>query len=78
MSFLAAQIPGDKVIHAEGEAQAAEKLAEAANIMSVYPAAIQLRFLQTLSKVSTEKNHTMILPLPIDLLTSFLQKKRNE
>jgi len=67
-----------KVIHAEGEAQAAEKLAEAANIMSVYPAAIQLRFLQTLSKVSTEKNHTMILPLPIDLLTSFLQKKRNE
>jgi len=64
-----------KVIHADGEAQAAEKLAEAANIISVYPAAMQLRFLQTLSKVSTEKNHTMILPLPIDLLTAFLQKK---
>lgn len=64
-----------KVIHAEGEAQAAEKLAEAANIISLYPAAIHLRFLQTLTKVSAEKNSTMILPLPIDLLTAFLQKK---
>jgi regulator of protease activity HflC (stomatin/prohibitin superfamily) len=64
-----------KVIHAEGEAQAAEKLAEAANIISVYPAAIHLRFLQTLTKVSAEKNSTMIVPLPIDLLTAFLQKK---
>jgi len=67
-----------KVIHAEGEAQAAEKLAEAANIISVYPAGIQLRFLQTLAKVSAEKNSTMILPLPIDLLTAFLQKKEKE
>ena len=67
-----------KVIHAEGEAQAAQKLAEATNIMSVYPAAIQLRFLQTLSKVSTEKNSTMIIPLPIDLLKAFLQKKQKE
>ena len=64
-----------KVIHAEGEAQAAQKLAEAANIMSVHPAAIHLRFLQTLAKVSTEKNHTIILPLPVDLLTTFFQKK---
>ena len=64
-----------KVIHAEGEAQAAAKLAEAANIISVYPAAIHLRFLQTLTKVSAEKNSTMILPLPMDLLTAFLQKK---
>jgi regulator of protease activity HflC (stomatin/prohibitin superfamily) len=63
-----------KVIHAEGEAQAAEKLAEAANIMSVYPAAMHLRFLQTLTKVSSENNSTMILPLPIDLLTAFLRK----
>jgi regulator of protease activity HflC (stomatin/prohibitin superfamily) len=67
-----------KVIHAEGEAQAAEKLAEAANIISVYPAAMQLRFLQTLTKVSAEKNSTMILPLPIDLLKAFLQKKEKE
>ena len=64
-----------KVIHAEGEAQAAEKLAEAANIISVYPAAIHLRFLQTITEVAAEKNSTTILPLPIDLLTAFLQKK---
>jgi regulator of protease activity HflC (stomatin/prohibitin superfamily) len=67
-----------KVIHAEGEAQAAQKLAEAANIISVYPAAMHLRFLQTLAKVSSEKNSTVILPLPIDLLTTFLQKKEKE
>jgi regulator of protease activity HflC (stomatin/prohibitin superfamily) len=67
-----------KVIHAEGEAQAAEKLAEAANIISVYPAAVHLRFLQTLTEVAAEKNSTMILPLPIDLLTEFLQKKEKE
>ncbi len=67
-----------KVIHAEGEAQAAAKLAEAANIMSVNPAAIHLRFLQTLTEVSTEKNSTMIVPLPIDLLAAFLQKKEKE
>jgi regulator of protease activity HflC (stomatin/prohibitin superfamily) len=67
-----------KVIHAEGEAQAAAKLAEAANIMSVHPAAMHLRFLQTLSEVSTEKNSTMIVPLPIDLLKAFLQKKEKE
>jgi regulator of protease activity HflC (stomatin/prohibitin superfamily) len=64
-----------KVIHAEGEAQAAEKLAEAANIISVNPAAIHLRFLQTLTKVSAENNSTMIVPFPTDLLTAFSQKK---
>ena len=63
-----------KVIHAEGEAQAAEKLAEAANVISVNPAAIQLRFLQTLTEVATEKNSTTIFPVPIDLLTPFLKK----
>jgi len=67
-----------KIIHAEGEAQAAEKLAEAANIISAYPAAMQLRFLQTLSKVSAEKNHTIVLPLPVDLLAAFFQKKEKE
>jgi regulator of protease activity HflC (stomatin/prohibitin superfamily) len=64
-----------KVIHAEGEAQAAAKLAEAANIISVHPAAMHLRFLQTLTEVSTEKNSTVIVPLPIDLLKAFFQKK---
>jgi regulator of protease activity HflC (stomatin/prohibitin superfamily) len=67
-----------KVIHAEGEAQAAAKLAEAANIISVNPAAIHLRFLQTLTEVSTEKNSTTIVPLPIDLLKAFFQKKEKE
>jgi len=66
------------IFRAEGEAQAAEKLAEAANIVNIYPAAIHLRVLQTLTEVAAEKNSTMILPLPIDLLTAFLQKKENE
>jgi regulator of protease activity HflC (stomatin/prohibitin superfamily) len=67
-----------KVIHAEGEAEAAEKLAAAANIMSVYPAAMQLRFLQTLTTVGTENNSTVIVPLPIDLLKTYFQKKEKE
>jgi len=67
-----------KVIHADGEAQAAEKLLAAANIMSVYPAAMHLRFLQTLTEVSTEKNSTIIVPLPIDLIKAFFQKKEKE
>ncbi len=67
-----------KVIHAEGEAQAANKLAEAANIISEYPAGIHLRFLQTLTEVGTENNSTMILPIPVDLLAAFLQKKEKE
>jgi regulator of protease activity HflC (stomatin/prohibitin superfamily) len=64
-----------KVIHAEGEAQAAAKLAEAANVISINPAALQLRFLQTLTEVATEKNSTTIFPVPIDLLKPFLEKK---
>jgi len=63
-----------KIIHAEGEAQAAQKLAEAANVLGVNPAALQLRFLQTLTEVATEKNSTTIFPVPIDLLTPFLKK----
>lgn len=64
-----------KVIHAEGEAQAAAKLAEAAKVISVNPAALQLRFLQTLTQVATEKNSTTLFPVPIDLLKPFLEKK---
>ena len=67
-----------KVIHAEGEAQAAKRLADAANIMSVYPAAMQLRFLQTLSGVSAENNSTVVVPFPIDLFKAFFQKKVEE
>jgi regulator of protease activity HflC (stomatin/prohibitin superfamily) len=58
--------------------RAIARQAEAANIISAYPAAMHLRFLQTLSKVSAEKSSTIILPLPIDLLTAFLQKKEKE
>jgi len=64
-----------KIIHAEGEFQAAEKLAQAANVISTNPAAIQLRFLQTLTEIATEKNSTTIFPVPIDLLKPFLEKK---
>ena len=64
-----------KIIHADGEYQAAEKLAQAAHVISTNPAAIQLRFLQTLTEVATEKNSTTIFPVPIDLLNPFLEKK---
>ena len=67
-----------KVIHAEGEAEAAAKLAEAAKIISGSPAAMHLRFLQTLTTVGTENNSTVILPIPIDLLATFFQKKEKE
>ena len=78
MSVLAQQRPGNKVIQAEGEAKAAEKLAEAANIIRVYPAAVHLRLLQTITKVAAEKSSTIIVPLPIDLLKAFFQKKEKE
>ena len=64
-----------KIIHAEGEYQAAEKLAQAANVISTNPAALQLRFLQTLTEIATEKNSTTIFPVPIDILTPFLKKQ---
>ncbi len=63
-----------KVIHAEGELQAAQKLHEAATIIGQTPVAVQLRFLQTLTEVATEKNSTTIFPVPIDLLTPFIKK----
>ena len=67
-----------KIIHAEGEFQAAQKLLEAAQIIGKEPAALQLRFLQTLTEVATEKNSTTIFPIPIDLLEPFLRKARKE
>src|SRR5438874_1131601 len=57
-----------KVINAEGELQASERLAEAGRIMSEQPATLQLRFLQTLSEVATEKNSTIVFPVPVDLI----------
>lgn len=66
-----------KVIHAEGEAQAAEKLREAAEVLAKTPISVQLRFLQTLTEVATEKNSTIVLPIPIDLLTPFIKKGKD-
>ncbi len=63
-----------KIIHAEGEFQAAEKLTQAANVISVNPTALQLRFLQTLAEISTEKNSTTIFPVPIDIISAFMKK----
>lgn len=63
-----------KIIHAEGEYQASEKLRDAAINIAVEPTALQLRFLQTLTEVASEKNSTTIFPVPIDLLTPFLKK----
>jgi len=67
-----------KVIHAEGELQASYKLSEAAKVISDYPVAVQLRFLQTLTEVATEHNSTTIFPVPIDLLAPFLRKDSGE
>jgi regulator of protease activity HflC (stomatin/prohibitin superfamily) len=64
-----------KVIHAEGEFQASQKLADAAKIISSEPATLQLRFLQTLTEIATEKNSTIIFPVPIDLIAPFLRAR---
>ncbi|HWN41033.1 MAG TPA: slipin family protein [Thermoanaerobaculia bacterium] len=65
-----------KIIHADGELQASVKLAEAAEIVSVNPVTLQLRYLQTLTEISAEKNSTIIFPLPIDLLKAFTATER--
>ncbi|MBI2829978.1 MAG: slipin family protein [Chloroflexi bacterium] len=64
-----------KIIHAEGELQASEKLTQAATVISREPATIQLRFLQTLTEIATEKNSTIIFPVPIDLIKLLIEKK---
>ncbi|MHB8169266.1 MAG: slipin family protein [Thermoleophilia bacterium] len=66
-----------KIIAAEGEFQASEKLASAANIISAEPIALQLRFLQTLVEVASEHNSTTIFPVPIDLIKPFLEKAKS-
>lgn len=63
-----------KIIHADGEYQASQKLYEASVIIGNNPVAIQLRFLQTLAEVATEKNSTTIFPVPIDLISPFLHR----
>ena len=63
-----------KVIHAEGELQASEKLFQAARILAQEPQAIQLRYLETLTLIGADKNTTVVFPLPMDLVTPFLKK----
>jgi regulator of protease activity HflC (stomatin/prohibitin superfamily) len=63
-----------KIIHAEGEAQAATKLSEAAEIIGREPATLQLRYLQTLTEIANEKNSTIVFPLPIELMRAFIPK----
>jgi len=66
-----------KVIHADGEFQASNKLKDAADVMAVQPVAVQLRYLQTLTEIATEKNSTIVFPLPVEFLSYFLKGKEN-
>jgi regulator of protease activity HflC (stomatin/prohibitin superfamily) len=67
-----------KVIHAEGEFQAAGKLTDAANIISTNPQALQLRFLGTLTEIATEKNSTIVFPLPLEMMKAFMMEKKKD
>lgn len=64
-----------KIIHAEGEMQASEKLLQAANILAQQPQAIQLRYLQTLTEIASEKSSTIVFPLPIDIVNNLSKSK---
>jgi regulator of protease activity HflC (stomatin/prohibitin superfamily) len=63
-----------KIIHAEGELEASTKLSEAAEVIGRQPATLQLRYLQTLTEIANEKNSTIVFPLPIEILKTFLNK----
>lgn len=65
-----------KVIHADGEFQAAERLSEAGRTLATEPVSIQLRYLQTLTEIGAEKNTTLVFPVPLDLLAPFLNRGR--
>jgi regulator of protease activity HflC (stomatin/prohibitin superfamily) len=67
-----------KVINAEGEFQAADRLAAAAKIIDAYPTAIQLRYLQTMREMSAENNTTTVFPLPIDLFRPFFKRMESK
>jgi regulator of protease activity HflC (stomatin/prohibitin superfamily) len=62
-----------KIIHAEGEFQAAQKLADAGKIMAATPTTLQLRYLQTLTEISTEHSSTVVFPVPIDILGQLMR-----
>ncbi len=65
-----------KIIHADGEFQASEKLAKAGSVIAREPVTLQLRYLQTLTEIASEKNSTLIFPLPLDLISMFMKKDR--
>jgi hypothetical protein len=65
------------VIHAEGEFQASQKLAEAAEVIAKQPTAMHLRFLQSLVEVAAENNQTVVLPIPVDLIAGLLNPRRS-
>ena len=67
-----------KIINAEGEYQASEKLAQAAKVLAEHPVSVQLRFLQTLREIATEQNSTIVFPVPIDLLQVFMGKESED
>lgn len=67
-----------KIIHAEGEFQASQKLSEAADVISRNPTTLQLRYLQTLTDVASEKNSTIIFPIPIDFLKPFMKPGKDQ
>jgi regulator of protease activity HflC (stomatin/prohibitin superfamily) len=67
-----------KVIHAEGELQAAEKLEQAAQILARQPQALQLRYLETLTVIAADKNSTIVFPLPMDVLAPFVELLRSK
>jgi regulator of protease activity HflC (stomatin/prohibitin superfamily) len=66
-----------KIIHAEGELQASQKLMEAGKVMAQEPVTLQLRYLQTLTEIATEKTNTLIFPVPIDLIARFMDRVEN-
>jgi len=65
-----------KIVHAEGEFQAAQKITEAAAILGREPAALQLRYLQTLTQIATERTTTLVFPLPLEILSAFMPKDK--
>ncbi len=67
-----------KIIHAQGELQASEKLAQAGAVMAKEPVTLQLRYLQTLTEIASERNSTLIFPLPIDLISMFLKRDKSD
>jgi len=71
----AERAPSAKIIHAEGERQASQSLADAAAVIAQNPVTLQLRYLQTLTEVAAEKNSTILFPVPIDLMKTFMDRK---